>query len=236
MAKIRLSERLRVVADEIPYGCTMADIGSDHAYLPCFLGLQKRVKRVVAGEVADGPFHSALNAVREQGLQDMISVRKGDGLEVISPGEVDVIVIAGMGGKLITDILEHGKVKLSGVKKLILQPNVAAEGVREWLMEQDWELKKEMMLEEAGKIYEILVAEPGNGRTPYQSTGRAGLRFGPFFMQEKPPAFQKKWREEIKKWKRIEAQLDQAADTNEGERRKQLLRMKIKETEEMLNG
>ncbi|HET7579367.1 MAG TPA: tRNA (adenine(22)-N(1))-methyltransferase TrmK [Bacillales bacterium] len=235
MAK-KLSERLRVVAEDIPYGSTMADIGSDHAYLPCFLCSRGQVKGAVAGEVADGPFHSASVAVREQSLEDMISVRKGDGLAVITPGEVDVVVVAGMGGKLISDILERGKEKLLGVKRLVLQPNVAAEVVRAWLMEQDWELKKERIMEEAGKIYEILIAEPGDGGAPYQSAGKAGFRFGPFLMQEKSPVFQKKWRAEIKKWKRIEAQLDQAAETEERARRKQILRQKIRETEEMLNG
>lgn len=96
----------------------------------------------------------------EAGLNDRIAVRKGDGLAVIKANEVDVITIAGMGGALIASILEQGKDKLVSVKQLVLQPNVGEDILRRWLIEHQWVLTSEHIMEEDGKIYEILTAVP----------------------------------------------------------------------------
>ncbi len=140
MNEVKLSKRLEEVVREIPVGSTVADIGSDHAYLPCYTIINNIATKAVAGEVVDGPFRSAQATVAESGLQDKVDVRKGNGLAVIAPGEVDVITVAGMGGALIRDILESGKEKLEGVTRLILQPNIAAHHIREWFIENGWEL------------------------------------------------------------------------------------------------
>ncbi|HET7658133.1 MAG TPA: tRNA (adenine(22)-N(1))-methyltransferase TrmK [Bacillales bacterium] len=236
MNELKLSERLQTVAEEIPVGEKMADIGSDHAYLPSYLCITGRVTHAIAGEVADGPFASAIAQVKTLGLEGSISVRKGDGLDILSPGEVESIVIAGMGGKLIRDILERGKEKLEGVNRLILQPNVASEIVRCWLKDNGWELKKETILEEDEKIYEILTADRGDGHAPYRDIGEAGYRFGPFLLKEKNEVFRKKWKAELDKWRLINRQMARADETKEiAERRKQM-KKKILEMEEILNG
>lgn len=119
-----------------------------------------RVPQAVAGEVNDGPLRAAQKQVVEAGLTDRIAVRKGDGLAVIKVDEVDVITIAGMGGALIATILEQGKDKLVSVKQLVLQPNVGEDILRRWLIEHQWILTSEHIMEEDGKIYEILTAVP----------------------------------------------------------------------------
>jgi tRNA (adenine22-N1)-methyltransferase len=233
MNELKLSKRLETVVNFIPKKSKLADIGSDHAYLPCYAYLNGYITMAVAGEITDGPLRSAIEQVKKTGLEDVISVRKGDGLEVIEPNEVDCITIAGMGGTLIKNILEAGKEKLVGVKRLVLQPNVGGHVVREWLIENNWELIAERILEEDGKIYEVLVAEKGDGKKPYDSL-EAGILLGPFLMKQQNDVFRKKWNQEITHWKKIIKQLDEKAETDEGFAKKRELERKIQIVEEVL--
>jgi tRNA (adenine22-N1)-methyltransferase len=233
MNELKLSKRLETVVNFIPKKSKLADIGSDHAYLPCYAYLNGYITMAVAGEITDGPLRSAIEQVKKTGLENVISVRKGDGLEVIELNEVDCITIAGMGGTLIKNILDAGKEKLVGVKRLVLQPNVGAHVVREWLIENNWELIAESILEEDGKIYEVLVAEKGDGKKPYDSL-EAGILLGPFLMKEQNDVFRKKWNQEITHWKKIIKQLDEKAETDEGLEKKRELERKIQIVEEVL--
>jgi tRNA (adenine22-N1)-methyltransferase len=230
----KLSIRLESVAKYIPKGSRIADIGSDHAYLPCYVVQKEMSSFAIAGEVAEGPYQSARSQVESLGLTESISVRKGDGLEVLKPGEVDCITIAGMGGALIASILEAGKDKLANVRRLILQPNIGAKSIRTWLLENDWGLAAEEILEEDGKIYEVLVAEQGEAKTAYEDQWEKGLLFGPFLLKEKNTAFQKKWHAEKVNWQKIVMQLDQASETRENKEKKQELLRKIQLAEEVL--
>ena len=162
-------------------------------------------------------------------------MRKGNGLGVINIGEVDCITIAGMGGKLIRDILDEGQKKLVGIKRLILQPNVSAKAIRIWLRQHDFELINEKILEEDEKIYEVLVAEKGNANAPYQENEEASLLLGPFLRKEKNETFIKKWSFELEKWLKIRNQLDQAVDSSEINSKKEQLDKKIQLVKEELN-
>ncbi|MEK4028784.1 tRNA (adenine(22)-N(1))-methyltransferase TrmK [Pseudobacillus sp. FSL P4-0506] len=197
----QLSKRLMAVASRIPQQAVIADIGSDHAYLPCYAVKKGLAVKAIAGEVADGPLQAARQQVKEAGLEEKIAVRRGSGLEVIAAGEVDCVTIAGMGGTLITSILEEGKEKLPGVKRLILQPNLRADHIRKWLLTNGWELIEEEIMEEDGKIYEILIAEKGDAERPYSSQKELELLTGPMLLQERSDVF-------LKKWKREAAQLE----------------------------
>lgn len=232
----KLSLRLETVAKYIPKGHRIADIGSDHAYLPCHLVKKGTVPFAIAGEVVEGPYRSALRQVKMEGLENLISVRKGDGLEVLNSGEVDSVTIAGMGGALITSILDKGEERLHGVKRLIMQPNLAARPIRDWLLLHDWELVNEEILEEDGKIYEVLVAERGVAQKPYENIDReSALLLGPFLLQEKTEPFQKKWNQELRNWKNILDNLESAADTEENKKKRQELERKIALVEEVLS-
>ncbi|MEH7346783.1 tRNA (adenine(22)-N(1))-methyltransferase TrmK [Bacillus sp. JJ1532] len=231
----KLSQRLEAVANYIPEGCRLADIGSDHAYLPCYAVKRGMIHFAVAGEVAEGPYQSAKSQVEAEGLNDKINVRKGNGLQVISVDEVDCITIAGMGGALITNILEEGKEKLGTVKRLILQPNISAITIRSWLNENGWVLITEEILEEDEKIYEILVAEKGDSKERRELDLQKELLFGPFLLKQKSVIFKKKWLGELKNWLRILAQLENAAATEETIEKKNELIEKIKMAEEVLD-
>jgi len=231
----KLSIRLTTVAKYVPEGARMADIGSDHAYLPCYLVKNLKIPFAIAGEVVQGPYQSAEKNVLSEGLSEKISVRLGDGLEVIEPGEVDCITIAGMGGALISSILESGKDKLFSVKRLVLQPNLSAISIRRWLIENNWELTGEEIIEEDGKIYEILVAEKGNPIRPYCFNRELELLVGPYLLKRKEEVFKKKWTTEKKNWQRIYEALNQASETTETLEKRQELLHKINLIEEGLN-
>lgn len=230
----KLSQRLEAVVRYIPKGYRLADIGSDHAYLPCHAVKTGVTPFVVAGEVVEGPYQSAKQQVEMEGLTGQIVVRKGNGLDVIEAGEVDCITIAGMGGALIASILESGKEKLSLTKRLILQPNISAITIRNWLLLNGWELIAEEIVEEDDKIYEILVAEQGDPNKPYRELQK-GLLLGPFLMEEKSPVFQKKWQAELMNWQRILAQLEKAAKTEENDKKRAELSEKSRMVEEVLH-
>lgn len=230
----KLSARLAAVAKYVPNGARLADIGSDHAYLPCHLAKNGVISFAIAGEVVLGPYQSAERNVVSQGLADRILVRLGDGLEVINKDEVDCITIAGMGGALITSILEAGKDKLSSVSRLVLQPNISAISIRKWFLENNWELIEEEILEEDGKIYEVLIGERGNPKRPYETNLDAGMLVGPFLLKRKEEAFVKKWDMEKKNWQRIYEQLEAAAPSPETSEKKQELLAKMKLVEEAL--
>lgn len=233
MNEDKLSKRLEAVASYIPLGAILADIGSDHAYLPCYAVKKGMIRKGVAGEVAKGPFTSAKNQVAKNNLEELIDVRMGDGLEVIQPNEVTCITIAGMGGSLIRSILEAGSEKLTGIERLVLQPNIGAYTIREWFLENQWEIKAEQILEEDNKIYEILVAEKGEPLAPYNNE-KSELLLGPFLLKEKSAVFIKKWRNELKHWERIVAQLEAAEDTPENLLRKEELLNRILIVKEVL--
>jgi len=234
MNELKLSKRLEAVASFIPKGSVLADIGSDHAYLPCYAYLQGMIEKGIAGEVVEGPFQSAVQQVRKTELDKVIEVRKGDGLEVISPNEVTCITIAGMGGTLIQSILEKGKEKLAGVQTLILQPNIGAKKIREWLLENGWELVAEQILLDDGRIYEILVAERGQSGKPYADKKEAYLLVGPFLAKERNDVFIQKWTHELAHWKKIVSQLDEAGHTEANEQKRKELTGKIRLVEEEL--
>ena len=202
-----LSRRLERVAAHVPAGARLADIGSDHGYLPVALVLRGIVTAAVAGEVAMTPYRAALRSVRENGLEDRISVRHADGLAAIEPGDgITAVSFCGMGGETIRDLLAAGKARLNGGERLILQPNGGEAPLREWLMEHGYRIVAEELLHENRFYYEIIVAEP-SGPVCYSAEQ---LYFGPLQMQARSPAFLAKWQRLLRLKRRTLAQLDGA--------------------------
>ncbi|MFD2612763.1 tRNA (adenine(22)-N(1))-methyltransferase [Paenibacillus gansuensis] len=246
---VKLSKRLMTIAGQVPAGSRMADIGSDHALLPTFLVQSGTSVSAVAGEVNQGPFEAALTQVKDAGLTDRISVRKGDGLAVIQPGEVDTITIAGMGGSLIVSILSADPSKLEGVKTLVLQPNVAEDQVREWLRNEGWFLSDEHILEEDRKIYEVLTAvkrpdakelteslyeQNRNLACGMQLTLQQVLDFGPYLLRKAEPVFVSKWEAEAGKLRRILRTVEQS-DLEASKEKAEELRKQIDTIGEVLS-
>lgn len=197
MNEIQLSKRLTNVGDFVPENSRLADIGSDHAYLPVALMLQKKISFAVAGEVVKGPFESAKKQVLKNGLAEHIIVRLADGLDaVLEEDQITAVTICGMGGALIRNILEAGyqKQKINGSARLILQPNVGEHIVRQWLVDHGYSILEEMIMEENNKRYEIIVAEKLRQTEEYSDLE---IFFGPKLLQEKSAIFEKKWQSEL---------------------------------------
>ena len=221
-----ISKRLETVASFVPQGAVLLDVGSDHAYLPIELVKKGHIERAIAGEVVEGPYQSAVKNVKEHDLVDKIQVRLANGLAAFEESDqVSVITIAGMGGRLIASILEEGLDKLAHVERLILQPNNREDDLRRWLQDHGFQIIAESILEEAGKFYEILVAEIGEMKLSVRDT-----RFGPFLAREVSPVFVQKWQKEAEK---LEFALGQIPEKNQEER--QVLADKIQAIKEVLH-
>lgn len=203
-----LSLRLQTVAKLVEPAARVADIGSDHAYLPVALVREGKIHFAVAGEVVKGPFEAAKRQVAKYGLEEQIAVRFGDGLEVIeATDQITTVTICGMGGVLIRDILQRGLTKLTGQEKLILQPNIAERQLRQWLVAQGYTLTAEKIVREHHKTYEVIVAEKDHPQPIYSERE---LYFGPQLLAERDPIFIKKWQHQLKKQQQILASLEKS--------------------------
>ena len=202
-----LSMRLERVAAHIPAGARLADIGSDHGYLPVALMRRGAISAAVAGEVALTPFRAAQRTVHENDLEQAITVRLASGLAAIEPGDgITAISLCGMGGETIRDILDSGKTHLSGEERLILQPNGGEQPLRQWLMDHHYRILFEEILQENRFYYEIIVAEPAE---PVQYSPEE-LYFGPLQMQARTPVFLAKWQRILREKHKTLSQLTRA--------------------------
>lgn len=203
-----LSVRLATVADYVPAGSRLADIGTDHAYLPVNLAKRGKIAGGVAGEVVKGPFENAQHEIKKEGLADRITARLANGLRAIEAGDhIDTVVIAGMGGTLIAQILTQDFDRLAGVQRLVLQPNVGEKNVRQFLMTHGFQLVTEKIVTEDGHDYEILVAD--RSATPQQYDDEQ-LRFGPYLLAEHNAIFVAKWQRELARTQQVLKQVQSA--------------------------
>ncbi|HLS59592.1 MAG TPA: tRNA (adenine(22)-N(1))-methyltransferase TrmK [Virgibacillus sp.] len=213
---MKLSKRLSTVASFISTKTYFADIGSDHAYLPCYVCSNDRTVTAIAGEVNKGPYKSALATVRSYDLESHIKVKLGDGLDVIKNEQVVEVVLAGMGGALIKNILTNGKEQLDPVNRIIAQPNIGEENVRQWFMRNDYILTDEKIIEENNLFYEIVVGEKGNKKSPYQKEIEAKqLFFGPFLLRDRSTEFLNKWTLNQRKYEQTISDMKQAKHKDE---------------------
>lgn len=207
---IELGERLTRVASFVPNGSKVCDVGSDHAYLPVYLIQNDQISCAIAGEVVEGPFLSAKQTVRDYRMEDCIEVRLGDGLQILSKeDEITTVTICGMGGELISRILEAGYSggHINGHERLILQPNVAEHFVREWLMNHSYQIIEETVVQDNHRLYEIIVAEPVGKRVEYTELE---LKYGPILLQQPSELSVAKWNRMNRKNKEILEQLQKS--------------------------
>jgi len=156
---MQLSKRLNKVASFVTKGNRLADVGTDHGYIPIYLVENGTVPTALAMDINKGPLERAKEHISEYGLEDKIETRLSDGLQYLGKGEADTVLIAGMGGALTVKILENGREVLSTVKELILSPHSEINLVRKYIISEGYKIVKEDMVFDAGKYYTVIKAE-----------------------------------------------------------------------------
>lgn len=156
-----LSPRLRMVGELVPAGARLADVGTDHAYLPAALILEGKIPWAIAADLRRGPLDRARATVREYGLTGKVAFRLCDGLSGIRPGEVDAVAAAGMGGETIAAILSAAPWTRERDVPLILQPMSSFPDLRKWLGENGYAIEKERLAREGDTLYTALLVRTG---------------------------------------------------------------------------
>lgn len=179
MRTLELTPRLRLLADWVPSGARLADVGTDHAYLPVWLRLHGRVASAIACDLREKPLARARETGKAWGA-DGIDYRLGNGLAVVSPEETDTIVIAGMGGENIAAILARAPWTADGAHTLLLQPQSRAEVLRAFLAEDGYVIRREALVQDRGTLYPVIEAGGGEmSLTLGQLHGGAALLHDP---------------------------------------------------------
>lgn len=208
-----LQPRLRSIADSIPASCRrVADIGTDHGYIPVELLLTGRADFAIAADIGAEPLAHAERTAARCGITEGIDFRLGDGLAVLRPHEADCVVIAGMGGDNIVSILQAAAWTKTDCT-LLLQPMSKSEILRAWLPENGYRVIREQLVADKGVIYPILTVT--GGAMPAADPAQA---YGGFLLQEDPL-----WGDyldhRILRLRRAAAGLERARDSALAERR-----------------
>jgi len=153
--ELHLTPRLQAAVSLIGPEGGVADVGTDHAYLPVYLALQGRRGRLVAADLREGPLSRARETAERYGVTEKLEFRLSDGLENVSPEDLSWVVIAGMGGETIRGILERTAWLRESGMTLVLQPQSKQEELTAWLSENGWKLCETAIAEDAGRIYPL---------------------------------------------------------------------------------
>ncbi len=185
---IKLGSRLHTIASFVPLGSKLADIGTDHAYLLVYLIQTGTIKSAIGVDIHKGPYESALETVKMYGVAQRVDVRQGNGLIPLRSGEIDTLVIAGMGGTTILEILQSNPQVLAEASKAILQPQGAEARVRKELTVQGWRIKDECLIEEDNRVYSVIIFTRSEGLDYEEIENRIrniGDHFRKYILQQK---------------------------------------------------
>lgn len=180
---MKLSKRLQTIADFVKKGAVVADIGTDHAHIPIYLIKNNIISKAYACDINKGPLEKAKENINYYGVKN-IELRLSNGLEKLKTDEADTVIIAGMGGELITDILERGRRFFDTERKFILSPHTKIDEVRKYLLSNGFEITKEDMCIDEGKFYTVMEAKYTENKEMYSE---AELLYGKYLIENKHP-------------------------------------------------
>lgn len=224
---MKLSQRLETVASFVPKGSRVADIGTDHGYVPIWLVEQGIAEYAIAMDVRKGPLERAKEHIARHKLESLIETRLGDGLFALRPGEADTVVIAGMGGELMLQILRDGSHVWDSVSRFILSPQSELEMFRRGLGAMGFAIEEEAMLREDGKYYTVMAAARG---TMHYGDGFR-YRYGDCLIRKKSPVLKEYLERERQKLLRIQEGLA-AQDSDNAKVRRQEVEAELRQIKE----
>lgn len=216
---------MKAVASMVTPGNVLADVGTDHGYVPIALVQRKRIPRAIAMDINKGPLQRACEHIAEFQLDEYIETRLSDGVKKLKVGEVDSILIAGMGGELVIHILTDGMEVCRSAKELILQPQSELEKVRQFLRERKFKIVDEDMVIEDGKYYPMMKVVPVEedefwGIIPEEAT-RACYMYGPLLLKNGNPSLRKFLVKQHKQLEKILKELEKQPESDKIAKRKQ---------------
>ncbi len=182
---VKLSNRLLAVASFVTAGNVLADVGTDHGYIPIYLLQEKRIPRAIAMDINEGPLKRAKDHIALYGLKDYIETRLSDGVAALTPGEADTVLVAGMGGGLVIHILEEGKNVCIQAKELVLQPQSELERVRAYLWSNGYVILEEDMVLEDEKFYPMMHVAYQNVIDTKKAENLLFCRYGKHLLEQK---------------------------------------------------
>ena len=215
---MQLSQRLLAVADLASAGHCLADVGTDHGYIPIYLMEKGNYERAIAMDVRKGPLLRAEENRKSHGFEDRIDLRLSDGVAALRVGEADTVVIAGMGGGLVIHILTEGAKVLKSVETLVLQPQSEFARVRDYLEKNEYRIEEEHMLCEDGKYYAMMRVKHGK-MTPLTEIEQ---KYGPVLLAKKDPVLKEFLEREERKFTEIREHLAQMEGEKAAFRKKEV--------------
>ena len=203
---MKLSKRLKAVADMVTPGLKIADIGTDHAFLPIWLVLSEKTPSAVAMDINNEPIKKACDNIAKYKLQDRIHCRQSNGLQMLEKDEVDCAVISGMGGDLISNIISSDPDK---VYELVVSPHTHQEIVRQTLRQNDYQILSEKLIKDSGKYYPIIKAiKNKNSISINDVPSKQYDYFGELLIREKDPVLKEYLSREYDKYSSIPQKKD----------------------------
>ena len=200
----RIGKRLHTVASMVPPCHTMADIGTDHGYVPASLALSGQCRHVIASDIAEGPCQAATETRNKYKLHNEMEIRMAPGLQGLRAGEAETVVIAGMGGATIVGILEESPEIAASVKTFVLQPMNAGGLLRRWLAQHGYLIAEEALCKENKHIYNIIKAVRGENK---QDLSPLEAEFGPCILEKKPALWQEYMEGKAEHYRRLLRQM-----------------------------
>jgi tRNA (adenine22-N1)-methyltransferase len=191
---INISKRLKAIASYVGDNAKIIDIGCDHALLGIYLYKTKKSISVILTDIKEGAVNQAKSNIKKYNLEEKIDLRHGDGLDVLNKGEADTVIISGLGGSKIIDILSKDKAKLIDIENIIIQSNTIIFKVRDKICKLGYYIKDEQLIDENNIIYNIILFAKGK-----KKYSKKELYFGPVLMKQRGELYKNIIINELKK-------------------------------------